>query len=446
MKQLTKVVWSEGMHLGPHHFQVQGRYFEDSVCFVTNALRFAAYGIIAFQFDRDALRNGTLSLLYGRGILPDGLVFYMPECDPLPSPRNISELISPVHDSAIVHLALPSSKNDGPNYAIAPNGDYSDARYIAEPRLVHDETTGHDEKQVRIGRKNLALLLETEVAGDLVTLPVCRVIRSGAGGFDLDETFIPPCLQITASTHLMAIVGRLLEILEAKAATLSQREKSGAYSASEVASFWLLHSICSSLPLLRHQYFTKHGHPEELYTTLAELAGALCTFGLSSDPAKLPGYDHNNAGDCFSKIDQHIRAHLETIIPTNVTTIALEPVADCFYRGVVTDDRALGPSRWILGIRSPIGDADLITRTPELVKICSHQFIPKIVQRAVPGLGLMHLQMPPSAVSPRIDTQYFAINRAGPCWEHIVQTREVGIYVPGEFSTPELQLVAVLEG
>src|SRR5262245_14712242 len=54
MKQLSKVVWSEGMYLGPYHFQVQNRYFEDSVHFATNALCFATYGVIAFEFDIDA--------------------------------------------------------------------------------------------------------------------------------------------------------------------------------------------------------------------------------------------------------------------------------------------------------------------------------------------------------------------------------------------------------
>jgi type VI secretion system protein ImpJ len=445
MKQLTKVVWSEGMHLGPHHFQVQSRFFEDSVQFVTSALSFATYGVIAVEFDPDALQNGTLSLLYARGIFPDGLVFYMPEYDALPPTRNITELLSPTHDSATIHLASPAYKLDGLNYTVASNGDFHEARYTAEPRLIHDETTGQDEKQVLVGRKNLTLLLETEVTGDMETLPIGRVMRSGSGGFELDAKFIPPCLQITASSHLMAMLGQLLEILEAKAGTLSRREKGSAYSASEVASFWLLHSICSSLPLLRHLYFTKHGHPEEVYRIMAELAGALCTFGLNSDPAKLPGYNHNNLGDCFKEIDQHVRAHLETIIPTNITTFALEQIGDCFYRSAVTDDRALGPSRWIFAMRSPIGDADLITKTPGLVKVCSNQFIGKIVQRAVSGLALIHLPMPPSAVSPRIDTQYFALNKAGPCWDHIVQTREIGIYVPGDFPTPELQLFAVLE-
>ena len=29
MKHLSRLVWSEGMYLGPHHFQAQSRYFED---------------------------------------------------------------------------------------------------------------------------------------------------------------------------------------------------------------------------------------------------------------------------------------------------------------------------------------------------------------------------------------------------------------------------------
>jgi type VI secretion system protein ImpJ len=53
--------------------------------------------------------------------------------------------------------------------------------------------------------------------------------------------------------------------------------------------------------------------------------------------------------------------------------------------------------------------------------------------------------MPPSALSPRFDTQYFAISQTGPCWEHIMQTREVGIYVPADLPTPDVQLLVILE-
>ena len=44
MKTLTKPVWSEGMYLGPHHFQAQNRYFEDALNFVTESLWRDAHG------------------------------------------------------------------------------------------------------------------------------------------------------------------------------------------------------------------------------------------------------------------------------------------------------------------------------------------------------------------------------------------------------------------
>src|SRR5262245_2223499 len=102
MKHLTRVIWSEGMHLGPHHFQAQNRYFEDSIHLATTSLWFAPYGIIGCALNHEALRNGTLAIVHARGLFPDGLPFNMPESDALPPARNISDLISPVRDAVTV--------------------------------------------------------------------------------------------------------------------------------------------------------------------------------------------------------------------------------------------------------------------------------------------------------------------------------------------------------
>ena len=136
MKQLSSVVWSEGMYLGPHHFQVQSRYFEDSIQFAASALRFEAYGFVGFGWDAEALRNGTLSLLHARGILPDGLAFHMPECDPLPPARNISDLFPPTRDKLTVLLAIPERKANGVNCVAAGSLDSSRTRYVAEAQAA----------------------------------------------------------------------------------------------------------------------------------------------------------------------------------------------------------------------------------------------------------------------------------------------------------------------
>jgi type VI secretion system protein ImpJ len=444
MMHFSNVVWSEGMYLGPQHFQAQNRYFEDSIRFAASSLWFAPYGFVGWALDNEALRNGTLSVVHARGIFPDGLPFHMPESDGLPAARNITNEISPVRDSVTVMLGIARRNPEGMNVADSESS-VNGTRYIAELQYLPDENTGRDEKPVKLARKNVRLLLDDEISEDLVTLPIARVKRDGAGHFIYDPDFIPPCVSIGGSHRLMTMLRRLIEILEEKSTTLSQRG-SGICSLSqqELAKFWMLHAVNSNLAALRHLY-TKRGHPEELYIVLARLAGALSTFGLQSDLWKLPLYDQRNLTDSFEAIDQYIRALVETVIPTNALTVALEPVSQFFYGGKITDQRCLERSQWVLGIESPIGEADLISKSLRLVKICSQQFIGRLVQSALPGLVLTHLPVPPPAISPRLEVQYFGVGKSGPCWDHIIQTKEIGIYVPGELTNPRLELFVVLE-
>ena len=447
MKFLSRVVWSEGMYLGPHHFQLQSRYFEDSIRFATSELWFEAWGLAACQLDPEALRNGTVAVLHARGLFPDGLAFNMPECDAVPAPRSIVDIFPPHRDVCLVYLAVPARRHDGLNCVPAESVNGEDVRFIGELRQLHDETTGIDEKAVRVGRKNIRILFEPEAAEGLASIPIARVTRDGAGHFIYDASFVPPCIQITASDRIMNILGRLIDILDDKSSSLSRGSAKSIheFSTREIANFWFLHTVNTALAPLRHIYFTRRGHPEELYTELARLAGALCTFAMDSHPRSVPLYNHAQLDGTFEALDDHIRRHLEMVVPTNCISIPLQKTADYFYQGDVADTRCLGPSRWVLAIRSPIGEVELISRTPQLVKVCSRLFVPELVRRALPGMPLAHLPVPPPAISARLDTQYFAINRGGPCHEHINQTRQVGLYVPGEIPDPELELLVILE-
>ncbi|HEY1341613.1 MAG TPA: type VI secretion system baseplate subunit TssK [Bryobacteraceae bacterium] len=449
MRLLSRVVWSEGMYLGPHHFQVQSRYFEDSIQFATSSLWFASYGLAGVELDADALHNGTVSLLHARGIFPDGLPFNMPESDALPQPRAIADLFPPTRDGIVVMLAIPPRKPNGYNCSASDGNSNGagDARYVAESKVTHDENTGSDERPVRIGRKNMRLLIDTEPVSDLLTLPLARVIRDGFGHFAYDSEFVPPVLQISASQTLMLLVQRLIDILGEKSATIG-RGVGGSlaeFSTREIANFWLLHCVNSALAPLRHLLVAKRGHPEELYLEMSRLGGALCTFALDSHPRELPLYDHNNLSDCFQRLDRHIRAHLETIVPTNCISIPLTPAGDYFYEGEISDQRVLGRARWVLAVRARMSDAELMSKAPTLIKVCSPPFVRELVRRALPGLALTHLPVPPPAISARVETLYFGISRNGPCWDHMAQIRRVGVYVPGEFPNPEVEILVVLD-
>ncbi len=451
MKLLSKVVWAEGMYLAPHHFQAQSRYFEESMHFATASLWKDAYGFADRELNADALRNGAVELLHARGMFEDGLVFDMPECDELPEPCKIEDKFPPTADHLTVALAVPRWIADGQNCDLEniPDGNTRYTRVVEE---LHDENTGRDDKPVHLGRKNIRLAIEGDDPENALTLPLARVVRDGSGHFTFDPTFIAPCVRLSASESLTSMLQRLVEILEEKSSTVSQEQRQTAgkfqagMSARHVSQFWFLHAINSSLTPLRHLLLSKHGHPEELFREMARLAGALCTFGLDTHPRSLPAYNHRDPSASFESLDRHIRRLLEIVVPSQAILIPLKPVDRYFYEGEIKDQRCLGRSRWILGIHSAVGEADLIAKTGHLVKVCSAKFVPELVKRALPGLALTHMQVPPSAISVKVENQYFTISRTGPCWEHIMQSRTVGVYVPGELPSPELELVVLLEG
>ena len=132
-------------------------------------------------------------------------------------------------------------------------------------------------------------------------------------------------------------------------------------------------------------------------------------------------------------------------MPSKAISIPLTSVQRYFYEGDVKDPRCFGRSRWILGVQAKMGEADLIAKVPQLTKLCSSRFVPELVKRAVPGLTLTHIAVPPSTIAARVESQYFVVDKTGPCWEHILQTKRVGVYVPGEFPKAELELTVILE-
>lgn len=455
MRQLSRVVWHEGMHLAQHHFQAQSRYSEDAYHFALSQLFPFSYGLSGVTLDADALRNGTVSLLQARGLMPDGLAFNMPESDATPPPRDLAGVFSPTQESHVVHLALPTYRPNGANCELPAGRAGGPPLESAEPRFrlralrVVDETLGRDEQTVEVGQKNFRLLLDVELGEGDVSLPVARVRRDGSGHLVYDTAFIPPILQVGASDRLLWLLRRLVEVLDVKGETIGGRRRPdalGEFAAREVASFWLLHTIHASLPALRHQLESRRGTPESLYVELARLAGSLCTFSLQSHPRTLPLYDHDRLEETFGALERHIREHLDVVIPDSCLTVPLARESAVLHAAPLTDQRVFGRSHWILGVRSSLTQGELMHRMPQFGKVCAHRFVLKLVERALPGLSMEHLSAPPPAISPRADTAYFALAKAGPCWDTIVQTREIGVYVPDAIPGAEMELLVVLDG
>ena len=295
MKNLQRVVWSKGMFLTPQHFQAQDEYFEQHIQFRSTASSSCNWGLTGLGIDQEALSNGSFTIRHCRGILPDGLTFNIPEADEPPPGREIAEYFPPTEPLLDVFLALPETRPRGKNVTVLNGQGRTDAgtRYVAETRMVLDETGGQEQKPVLVANKNFRLVFGGESLDGTSSIRIAQITRSPAGTYILRSDFVPASLSLDSSDYLLLMLRRLIELLAAKAGSLSAMRRQKGRSLAEfgqgdIGNFWLLHTANTWLPQLKHLWIARRRHPEQMYLTMLALAGALSTFSLKSRRATSP--------------------------------------------------------------------------------------------------------------------------------------------------------------
>jgi type VI secretion system protein ImpJ len=447
MNQLQPVIWTKGTLLGPQHLQTQDRFIESSLRFRLQSLISNPWGFLKLQIKQEALDAGEFALSEASGIFPDGLLFDFPASEPMPPSIPINDAFGPDEDSLDIYLAIPNYRQAGLNVSLA--GQKADTRYLSDVISVRDENSGKAEKPVQVARKNYRYLTANDSRQECAAMRVARIIKTDAGILQLDPQFVPPLLNFAASEYLSVIVRRLVEILAAKSSILSgvRRQKNlslADFGTADIAQFWLLYTVNNHLPEFNHLFEIRHGHPERLFQPMLSLAGCLTTFSPKISPRDLPVYKHDNLAECFGSLDEIVRTLLETVVPSNFVSLPLKLVQPSIYATALADDKYLQGTRLYLAISAEMNQADLISKAPYLLKVCSANHIEHLVRQALPGAALTHVPKPPGSIPVKLNHQYFSINQSGVAWEAVVRARNLAVYVPGDFPAPQLELIILL--
>lgn len=449
MSRYRKVVWNEGMLLTPHHFQQWDNYYEELLNSRLASLVPYEWGVLDMQVNNEAIANGNFDLIRCRAVFPDGLSVTIPETDPAPQPRPVEGHFDPEAERLDVHLAIPGKRAGAANFQ--SNGGAPDQmiRFWQDAAKVYDETTGANEQQIALARGNLKILFGAEMSEGYSGIKIAELERTPTGQLKVSENYIPPALSIRASTWLENMLRQVVEILVAKSSSLGeQRRQRNAsladFTTAEVAVFWLLHTVNSSIPGMAHLFRTRLVHPERLYFEMAELAGKLMTFTPDRHPKDIVRYEHTDLYYTFSNLFNEIRDLLETVIPTRCVPIPLERVRETLYAGRVQDDRLLKEAAFFLGIRSAqLPDGQVIERVPRVVKIASRDTIDIVIGSALPGVTLTHASPPPAPIPLRPKFQYFALDTSGMFWERIAGSKALAVYVPEDIPEETVEMYAV---
>lgn len=446
MPGTNRILWGEGLFLRPQHFQQQALFLESALADVLRQIHANPWGVKRCTIDSDALRGGTLRLDELDIVFRDGTRVDAPSANPLPPIRAIADIPN-AGSSTSLYACLPAINAFGGNCAV------SDATVARRPRFLSSHVSCPDlftdalEADVTTMHANVQLMLETENRDGYLSVMVARIAKNVSGVWEVVADHIPPLIEAEGSAHLTMMIRRLLDILTVKSQALAARHRERVksiveYGTSDIASFWLLHTVNRSFPLLNHFSLTPT-HPETLYSALAQLCGELMTFSSEHTLKEIPHYDHENLTTVFSRIDILIRELLETVVSDRYAQIPLDNTKPSFHFGRLDSERLIENVDYYLSVSSERPTAELLDTIPLKLKAGSPDDVEKILNSALPGVRLAHATQTPSALPIRVGNHYFTLEPQGQVFERMLKARSVCIYVPQTLIDIKIELFAV---
>lgn len=443
-----KVVWFEGMTLDPHHFQQWDRHREGVLNARLRAIAPQGWGLSRLEIDEERLANGELALVEGTGVMPDGLVFDVPESTPAPEARNVQEHFPATEEKIRVLLAIPAERQSGRNVQLQGTNQQRETRFIAESMDVPDENTGANERPVEVARTNVQVRFANEPQQGYSTLPIAEVVRTG-GGFALSDRFLPPCLHLSASERLMDMARRMLELLVTKSNELSERKENAfsqrELSPSDITALNLLGTINAYIPQLNQHHAGGQHHPQALFRTLVALAGQLSTYVENAPvhPRDLPTYEHAAPSEAFNRIEMILRQMLGEATPSsNYQRIGLERRRESLLVAQV-QQQVLEQAQLFLSTRSERHSEEQLTNAlPNMLRVASPDTIDAVLQSYTRALNVEATRRLPTGMPVDNQATYFKLEKRGPFWDSILEEESIAIFLPSDFRDIDVTLMA----
>ncbi|MDD1012334.1 type VI secretion system baseplate subunit TssK [Pseudomonas rubra] len=438
----NRVVWSEGMFLATQHFQQHDRYLENLIDARSRPLSAGAWGFSELLIDQGLLAQGKLAIISARGLLPDGTPFNIPQDDLAPSPLSIDDNLR----DGLVYLALPL-KRAGARDTVDEGELAGGARYVSRVAEVRDDNAPFENRApVALGSRALRLITAEEGLSDYAALGLVRIKEKRADrALVLDDSYIAPVLDVSASKSLSAFRSELLGLLHQRGEALAGRVvASGAGGASEIADFMLLQLVNRAQPLVEHLSQVSPLHPERLYSELLGLAGEFATFCASNRrPGEFPVYQHDDLAASFTPVMQALREALSMLIDSKATPIPIVEKAYGIHVAMLADRSLLDNASFILVVRADVPSETLRGRFAQQSKIGAVEHIRDLVNLQLPGIGLLPLPVAPRQIPFHAGSTYYELDRGSEHWQQLQNAGGFAFYVAGEFPGLNLAFWAI---
>lgn len=442
MSLRSRVVWSQGMFLQPHHFQQEARYVEHLVDVRVRAAQPHGWGFAELVLDEAGLAMGRLGLLRASGTLPDGSPFAFPSLEAAPAAFEVPADLK----GEVIYLAAPVARPGTNEFDLGLDEGADMARYRAVTEEVRDQSHASDDPEpIQTAELSLRLLRARDRTDGFAAVGVARVLeRRSDGQLVLDRNYIAPQTRIEASGQLSALAALLHGLVRQRTSALAGRMGQLSHGVSEMAEFLMLLALNRAEPWFHQLAGSPGAHPREMYLACLELAGELATFSTDQRvPPAYPMYQHDDLQTVFAPVVEDLRRYLSSVLERHAIQIELVERSHGVRTAVVRDLDLLRSAGFVLAVSAQVPGEQLRQRFPAQSKLGPVDRIRDLVNLQLPGVVMRSLPAVPRELPFHAGFHYFELERSGELWKQLERSGSMALHVAGDFPGLELELWAI---
>ena len=443
MNNSKPVFWHQGLFLQPQHFQLSEQYQDTRLLPYQSYLLPHFWGVCQVEMLASSLSHRTCEIESGEFIFADGTYVSLPD-NSVVSPRSFEDEWVDPEKPFTIYLALHKLSQFDDNVTELARLEQhagTTTRYVTTtaPEDVKDVYVEGSAAQVKFLRHALKIVFDNErdELGDYELIAIAQVVREG-DAIIYNKHYLPPCLTIASVPELTRIVKEIRDEIIGRAMQLSAY-KSPVHAKKEFDANLLrykmaLQSLSRFVPRLFHISESGNVHPWTVYGVLRELVGEFSTFtdhvtvlGETSDGEHMvPNYDHDNLGECFHRVSEVIGLLLNeiTIGPQFLVEMKFDGVA---YTADVPAEFFTEYLDFYL-IVNTIEDFEAAQKSLlTAAKLTSRDMVETLVERSLPGVGMIYLAAAPPGLPRRPNAYYLRLDVHDDQWASVQRQENVAL-------------------
>ncbi len=442
MSWYTKVAWSEGLFLRPHHLQQNDRYHEHLLESRVRPTTPYPWGFSELEIDRDLAQQSKFALRRAAGIMPDGTPFSIPADSPLPHAIVVPEAAA----GQIVWLSMPTASAN--TRETDDREAESAARFIIGAETFIDSSSElRVEEEIDLAFPRLGFELGKTAKPGYISLGVARIIETRDKNIVFDEKFVPPILLCHAHAVVEGWIDRAIGWID------NRLEELARYAADPTAGgglqsveYLVLQLLNRHTAVLKHLRSSSYVHPERLFQEFLRLVGELATCATAERRARTyPPYDQDDLENVFAPVMRDLQDFLSAQLGRRAIRLEIIERAPNAFVSPIRDRSLFRNATFVLEVAARRPLVEIQNDFPHLFKVGPNTKMNEIVHANLPGLPLVHLPTPPPHIRAITDHVYFYLDRKSPLWPDFSNAASIGLHFSGDWPELELYLWAILE-